>query len=228
MSRKPQPAARRSRRTTYRPFTTLFRLEELEPRVAPATHLFSVPGASGVSTNLAFTLGSHEAVFNNEVGVFAVQDSSGRVNGLLPSDPGYVQAALSSAQVLFRTSTPNGTEKDLTFSGGSQLAFYIVQNDTTANAQTRNPQDTLASGPPVWFSLDGVNPDQFDHVRATQLSNGTGLFSFEDQTNGGDQDFNDMIVGVGVPADAFGTVPGTAGQMMSTVVTLQGRARFDN
>jgi cyclophilin family peptidyl-prolyl cis-trans isomerase len=228
MSRKLQPSARRSRRTTYRPFTTLFRLEELEPRVAPATHLFSVPGASGVSTNVAFTLGSHEAVFNNEVGVFAVQDSSGRVNGLLHSDPGYVQAALSSAQVLFRTSTPNGTEKDLTFAGGTQLAFYMVQNDTTANAQIRNPQDTLAGGPPVWFSLDGVNPDQFDHVRATQLANGTGLFAFEDQTNGGDRDFNDMTFGVGVPAASFGTVPGTAGQSVATVVTLQGRARFDD
>src|SRR5262245_48577411 len=172
MSRKPQPSARRSHRTAYRPFTTLLRLEELEPRVAPATHLFSVPGASGISTTVAFTLGSHEAVFNNEVGVFAVQDSSGRVNGLLPGDLGYLQAALSGAQVLFRTSMPNGTEKDLTFAGGTQLAFYLVQNDTTADAQIRNPQDTLAGGPPVWFSLDGVNPDRFDHARATQLSNG--------------------------------------------------------
>jgi cyclophilin family peptidyl-prolyl cis-trans isomerase len=229
MSRKPQPSARRSRRTTYRPFTTLFRLEELEPRVAPATHLFTVPGTNGVSTNLAFTLGNHEAVFNNEAGVYAVQDASGRVNGLLPGDPGYLQAALSSAQVLFRSGTPTGTEKDLSFAAGTQLAFYLVQNDTTANAQIRNPQDALAGGGPlVFFSLDGVNPDRFDHVHATQLTNGTGLFAWEDQTNGGDQDFNDMIFAVGTPAAAFGTVPGTAGQTISTVVTLQSRARFDN
>jgi cyclophilin family peptidyl-prolyl cis-trans isomerase len=225
MSRKPQPSARRPK---YRPFGTLLRLEELEPRLAPATHLFLVPGANGVSTTVAFTLSSHEAAFNNEAGVFAVQDSSGRVNGLLPGDPGYLQAALSSAQVLFRTSTATGMERDLTFAAGTQLAFYLVQNDTTANAQINNPQDTIGVGPVTFFSVDGVNPDRFDHVHSRQLSNGSGLFAWEDQTNGGDVDFNDMIFGVGVPAASFGTVPGTAGQTISTVVTLQGRARFDN
>jgi len=70
----------------------------------------------------------------NEIGVFAVDDAQGRVDGLLPTDLGYIQAALQKAQVIFSVlpddllSSPNRILQGL---GGQQLAFYLVQNGTT-------------------------------------------------------------------------------------------------
>ncbi|MEI6328909.1 MAG: DUF4114 domain-containing protein [Pseudanabaena sp. ELA645] len=70
----------------------------------------------------------------NEIGVFAVDDAQGRVDGLLPTDLGYIQAALQKAQVIFSVlpddllSSPN---RILQGFGGQQLAFYLVQNGTT-------------------------------------------------------------------------------------------------
>src|SRR5689334_12806483 len=91
MKHNPQASGYRSRRAKCRPFATLLRLEELEPRLAPANHILTVPGASGAQTTLSFSWTSREAVFNDEVGVYVVQDDSGRVGGLLPTDSGYAQ-----------------------------------------------------------------------------------------------------------------------------------------
>ena len=70
----------------------------------------------------------------NEIGVFAVDDAQGRVDGLLPTDSGYLKAALQKAQVIFSVlpddllSSPNRILQGL---GGQQLAFYLIQNGTT-------------------------------------------------------------------------------------------------
>src|SRR5690349_21307667 len=101
MNHNPQASGYRSRRVKDRPSTTLLRLEELEPRLAPANHILTVPGAAQSQTTLTFSWTSREAVFNDEVGVYVVQDDSGRVGGLQPPDSGYAQAVLSNAQVLF-------------------------------------------------------------------------------------------------------------------------------
>src|SRR4051812_31308548 len=92
MNHNPQTSGYRSRRAKRRPFTTLLVLEELEPRLAPANHILTVPGAAQAQTALSFVWTSRDAAFNNEVGVYVVQDDSGRVGGLLPTDPGYAQA----------------------------------------------------------------------------------------------------------------------------------------
>lgn len=70
----------------------------------------------------------------HEVGLFVVDDTQGRVNGLLPNDPGYLQAALNRSQSIFSIIpddfVPNPTRNLENFSG-KLLSFYLVQNGST-------------------------------------------------------------------------------------------------
>jgi hypothetical protein len=56
----------------------------------------------------------------------------------------------------------------------------------------------------VWSSNPSNNSDGFDHVQTTTLSPGVFQLAWEDKENGGDMDFNDLIVVVRVQADADG------------------------
>ncbi|MCX5955721.1 MAG: hypothetical protein NTW51_04770 [Cyanobacteria bacterium] len=54
---------------------------------------FFVDGDPGATIHLDAIWSFREALYNNEVGVFAV-DNLGRVNGIAPGEPGYDEAAL--------------------------------------------------------------------------------------------------------------------------------------
>ncbi|HJR80784.1 MAG TPA: DUF4114 domain-containing protein [Anaerolineales bacterium] len=56
----------------------------------------------------------------------------------------------------------------------------------------------------VWSSNPSNNSDNFDHVQTTTLAPGVFQLAWEDLENGGDMDFNDMIVVVRVQADRDG------------------------
>ncbi|MEH1867989.1 MAG: DUF4114 domain-containing protein, partial [Nostoc sp.] len=80
------------------------------------------------------------------------------------------------------TITSNGQ-----FSSDSIFAPFIIANG--------DPNTYISQVNPVYFSFLGANPTsdkQVDHIRL--LGNNT--FGFEDLPNGGDQDFNDIIVRV--------------------------------
>src|SRR4051812_40122219 len=108
---------------------TRLRLEELEPRLSPASDFFVVGGAAGAPTVVRFDWLRRDAAFNNEIGAYRVQDEAGRVAGLLPGQAGYAQAALSEAQVIFRSGQGTGAANALTFNAGDRLAFYLVANN---------------------------------------------------------------------------------------------------
>ncbi|MCI0464570.1 MAG: peptidylprolyl isomerase [Gemmataceae bacterium] len=215
---------RRLRATHHAP-----RVEELESRVLPANHLFTVPGDAGQQTQLEFDWTVRSADFNNEVGVYVVEDSSGRVSGLLPSDPGYLDAALQNAQVLFRSGQGAGARNELTFDAGDQLAFYLAQDDSADDVRADNPQNQGGAGELIFFSVDGINPDQFDHVRERALGDGSMEFAWEDLAGGGDQDFNDVIFTVGSLGAQAVPVPGQTGETVSTTFSVASRdAAFKN
>ena len=46
--------------------------------------------------------------------------------------------------------------------------------------------------PSVYFPYLGANRDGFDHIRSL----GDNVFGFEDLPNGGDRDYNDMLIQV--------------------------------
>jgi cyclophilin family peptidyl-prolyl cis-trans isomerase len=214
------------RKTTARTNARLW-LEELEPRVVLTNDFYLVSGIG--EQNLAFRWTVRDAKFNNEVGVFSVDDAQGRVNGILPGSPGYDAAVFQGIQIVFRGNQTAGARRELSFNGGSRLGFVLIQNGTIANHQTQNPNNQLGRPLVAFFSFDNASPDGFDHVRTQTLGDGRTRFSWEDITGGGDQDFNDLVFTVGIAGERATTVPGIAGQTVPTTFTwLSREAGFNN
>src|SRR5262245_13935687 len=110
----------RSGTATRWPAFPRLRLEELEGRLAPASHLFPVAGAIGQPVAVHFAWTQRDARFNNELAVYVAEDGAGRVEGLLPSDPGYAFAVYRQAQVVFASGQGAGAQRDLAFPAGQQ------------------------------------------------------------------------------------------------------------
>src|SRR5262245_57049189 len=117
-SRSSQTTANRTRKGGSKLSTSRPLVEELEPRLVPANHIFTVPGADQAQTQVTFNWTLREAAYNNELGVYVVQDDNGTVGGLQPGEAGYAQAALQNAQVLFRSGLGAGAQQQLNFVAG--------------------------------------------------------------------------------------------------------------
>jgi hypothetical protein len=176
--------------------------------------IFSPPSGTTGQVTLPADYTFREARFENEVGFF-LTDASGAVNGIAPGQPGWAQAALnsSSRQILFARGARPGANARPTFNAGDNVVFYIIQDDTTANFLSRNPQNQVGSGPLAFFSVAGANPDTRAHVRFSSATDNSGntTFSWEDLTNLGDSDFNDVVFTIGLVNDGSSTGTGGGG-----------------
>ncbi|ALB41830.1 hypothetical protein AA650_16430 [Anabaena sp. WA102] len=114
----------------------------------------------------------------HEIGVFTVDDEQGRVEGLMPGDAGYIQAALKKAQVVFSIlpdSFVTNPTRTLSKLGNQRLGFYLVQNGTTdevlnnPNAANKVLLGSPTPGqPPNSFSLQNVGENLFQLEFKTQ------------------------------------------------------------
>jgi hypothetical protein len=155
--------------------------------------VLQIPEGSGAPVEAIVSWGPHEASFRNDVGLYRVDDTAGRINGLLPSDPGYAQAALARAEILVPRSAPCGTETRLTLEPGGLYAFFLIQNSASQVFLAKNPTNNPACHPVAFFSLTTANPDGLDHLRGT-VCDGAVRLAWEDLLGGGDQDFNDAVL----------------------------------
>jgi hypothetical protein len=153
--------------------------------------LLDLRGVTGLVTT-EFTV-NREAAFDNLVGFYPLADAAGGLDldgdgqaDLRPGDSNYAGAALSVALPDPLLTTPNLTESTyrMNLAGGSLLAPYLIPNGDGGNIDFTKDQ-------PIYFAFAAANPDGVDHIRFA-----SGALEFEDQFNGGDQDFNDMVVGV--------------------------------
>gem|GEM_PF-1348120 len=140
---------------------------------------------------------NREATNDNFVGFYQIADTNGGIdidgNGtvdLRPGDAGYAQAAVQRRVAGIDLTVGNQSTATLTtnLSPGSVLAPFIIANGRPEAILDGNPNNDSA----VYFSFLGANSDKVDHIRL--LGNNT--FGFEDLANGGDKDYNDMIVRV--------------------------------
>jgi cyclophilin family peptidyl-prolyl cis-trans isomerase len=151
-----------------------------------------------------FTL-QGRSTFDNELGVFITDNASGTVNGINPGAPGYAQAALSSStrQVIFTGPAAPGQTATINLPAGANYAFYLIQNGTAAQFLSSNPSNALGSQPLAFFSNAAASPDGFDHFRWLPGD----VMTWEDQTNGGDQDFKDLVATVHFGTSTAPTTP---------------------
>ncbi|NJO28001.1 MAG: DUF4114 domain-containing protein [Richelia sp. SL_2_1] len=135
-------------------------------------------------TTINFTI-SREADFNNEVYFYAVDDITGTVGGVKVGDAGYVTAALNNrVSPVFSTSDDNTETGSAQFTAGSIVVPIIIADGTLAEA--------ISGAAEVYFPYLGANTDSktFDHIQFV----GDNTFGFEDLPNGGDRDFNDIVI----------------------------------
>ena len=130
---------------------------------------------------------SREANFDNQVYFYAVDDITGTVNGVAVGEDGYMEAALSNlVSSVLSTSDDNTETGSLEFEAGSMVVPLIIADGDVTQALNGEAE--------VYFSYLGANTDNgnFDHIKL--LNDNT--FGFEDLPNGGDKDFNDIVITV--------------------------------
>ncbi|MEB3219974.1 MAG: 5'-nucleotidase C-terminal domain-containing protein, partial [Nostocales cyanobacterium 94392] len=128
---------------------------------------------------------SREADFDNQVYFYAVDDINGTVDGVSVRESGYLQAALNNRiSPVFATSDDNTEAGSLQFNAGSIVVPLIIADG--------NVNDALRGAAEVYFPYLGANTDDgnFDHIKFV----GDNTFGFEDLPNGGDRDFNDIVI----------------------------------
>jgi alkaline phosphatase len=147
--------------------------------------------------NIQFTA-SHDAAYNNYVGLYQIDKADGSIGSLKPGDKGYVEAALNRS-LLNILKTDNKTTY---LSGGALYAPYLISNSSIVNgAPDAVIKDFLAKNPlsdeknrmtdvHAYFAFKGANTDGVDHIKSL----GADKFGFEDMFGGGDNDFNDAIL----------------------------------
>ncbi|MFN6538135.1 MAG: DUF4114 domain-containing protein, partial [Nostoc sp. EkiNYC01] len=146
--------------------------------------------------NATFTI-NREAAYNNFVGFFRVADATGGIDtnddgigDLLPGQAGYGEAAVKNRVGGINLSVGNQGKATFTgqFEAGSIFAPFLIVDGTPEQILDSNPNNN----PAIYFPYLGANSDKVDHVRIL----GNNVFGFEDLSNGGDRDFNDIIVSV--------------------------------
>jgi hypothetical protein len=146
---------------------------------ASATLKFSVDDSSNPSSN-------------NEIGVFAVDDDKGTINGIAPGSQGYLQAALSRAKVISSVleNEPNGFDaasRLLEFQGSDRLGFYLVTEGTTDMALAE-----LAGGK----TPSNISFSTSKNLQVSDFTSGSFTLNWEEQANGGNGSFKDVVLNV--------------------------------
>ncbi|AFY32944.1 DUF4114 domain-containing protein [Calothrix sp. PCC 7507] len=140
---------------------------------------------------------NREAAFNNFVGFYQVVDENGGIdtNGdgkadILAGQAGYTQAAVRGRVAGIDLIVNNQGSASYTgiFKPGAIFAPFLIVDGRADAILDTNPNND----PSVYFPYLGANADTSDHIRLF----GNNIFGFEDLPNGGDKDFNDVIVKV--------------------------------
>ncbi|WP_292861976.1 putative Ig domain-containing protein [Nostoc sp. LPT] len=140
---------------------------------------------------------NREAAFNNFIGFYLVADENGGIDtnsdgkaDILAAQAGYTEAAVRGrvAGIDLTVNNQGTATYTGTFQPGSIFAPFIIANGGLDGLLDSNSNND----PAVYFPFLGANIDKVDHIRLL----GNNIFGFEDLPDGGDNDFNDVIVGV--------------------------------
>ncbi|MBD2415999.1 sodium:calcium exchanger [Nostoc calcicola FACHB-389] len=154
------------------------------------------------SVTAEFTV-HREAAFNNFIGFYQVADENGGIDtnddgvaDILVGQTGYAEAAVRGrvAGIDLTVSNQGTASYTGTFGTDSLFAPFIIVDGRPDAFLDSN----INNNPAVYFPFLGANTDKTDHIQL--LGNNT--FGFEDLANGGDKDYNDVIVRVNFSVNA--------------------------
>jgi hypothetical protein len=179
--------------------------------------VLSIPSQPGQLVDVSFALLGRESRTRDEVGVFRVDDPSGRIGRLRPGQFGYSTAAIARSRRirLFSPRQAAGAVTHVALPAGADYGFYLVQDASVAQhlAWGRHAGSRHGSEPHIFFSFPAAN---FDHVTHVIVDPGnSSVYGFEDTSRDADRDFNDVVV-----AAAFPLPPGSHAPVV-TIATPQ-------
>ncbi len=196
---------------------------------------YTVPGQNGSfsSVTLKIVNNPFEASYRNELGMYIIDDNSGATHSnpvtdsalpiVVPANvsnvANYLKASLNSPsrQIVFPRYSPTGTTTTIVLPAGTKVGFYIVQDSSTAEQLSKNPNNTLSAdrinSPNTFFSFAQANPDysastafpNFKHFRHVTYPDNPGTPVDESRTErfdvedldandpGLDADYNDIV-----------------------------------
>lgn len=151
--------------------------------------IFDVPGTGGNPVNLKFTLFGRDTDNVNEVAIFRVENADGKIKGLSPGSPGYIDEALKQADVIL--SAPNnkttnffaGAERIIEgFQEGEDFGLLLVNNGSVDSvlAEETSKADVLLA------STSG-------QIKITNLAGGKKQIQWKDKAND-DGVYNDLVL----------------------------------
>ncbi|MGB6295898.1 MAG: DUF4114 domain-containing protein [Rivularia sp. (in: cyanobacteria)] len=132
-----------------------------------------------------------EALYDNTVGFYKIEDAQGTItdpvtgNKFKPGDgQAYAQLAIELREPELELSVDSQSSITIqdTLSGGYLYAPFLIADGDIDSLDGDLKQ--------VYFSFAQANSDGVEHIRS--LGNNT--FGFEDLPNGGDNDFDDMVI----------------------------------
>ncbi|MBF2013934.1 MAG: S8 family serine peptidase [Rivularia sp. T60_A2020_040] len=128
---------------------------------------------------------SREADFNNQIYFYKVDNITGTVGGVAVGESGYLEAALNNlVSPVFSTRDDKTESGSVEIEAGSIVVPLIIADGDLTQALNGTAE--------VYFSYLGANTnkDNFDHIKLLDSN----TFGFEDLPNGGDKDFNDIVI----------------------------------
>lgn len=166
--------------------------------ITPGAGIFQMSQGNGTVTGLRINKISHQANNRNELGIFAVDDSKGTINGIAPDQTGYLAEVIKRSQVVFSALSDNAVDtaldgpatRTVNLPINSKLGFYLAVNSTL---------DDSPSPANVLFSFPAAS-NGFQYSQVTQPGTVTQI-GFEDSNGGGDKDFNDLVIQIEVAAN---------------------------
>jgi hypothetical protein len=141
--------------------------------------------------DVSFTL-TREANYTNEVYFYRISDENGTVDGLAPDQEGYAEAAVRNRidNLALRVGNQSENTENASLSGGFLYAPIIIVRGSADEFLEQNPDNFAGQDIQAYFVFGAANSDRADHIRLL----GNNVFGFEDLPDGGDLDYNDIIV----------------------------------
>ena len=173
--------------TPVEPSTDVNKLEIIGTNLQKSNNIEVIDLRNQTGTVKASVEVTRDADYDNLIGFYIVNDANGKIKVndqiINPGDSRYKQAALENRITsLDLLQTDNQAQFNGTFESGSIFAPFIIIDGTFA--------DALNNSAEVYFAYQGANTDNFDHIRLLDDNS----FGFEDLPEGGDKDYNDLII----------------------------------
>ncbi|MCC5650016.1 DUF4394 domain-containing protein [Nostoc sp. XA013] len=189
--------------------------------------------ANNFQSFVQFSLSSRKNTFANEIVAFTVDDDLGTINGVAPNATGYLEAAIARSRTIFSTlsNNPNGFGGELSsildFGSNARFSTLLIQNGSL---------DELRAGK---ISANSVFLSSQTSVRISSATASNFTFGFEDSSNSGNNDFNDIVLDVKTVTQSASAGSALQGQsevldlrsltgQVSTLFTVNREAAFDN